>query len=252
MIYIYGLFDPGNLSLRYIGKTDNIGFRLDGHIRRARHRNGNNRYKDNWIRQLLSEGLEPAIEVLEECTEDNWQEVESAWIKEAREKGARLTNIYEGGRGASSGENAPWYGITGEAHPAYGIKRSGEDNGMWGKEHSEKTKKLIGDKNRQNYSDETKTPWYGKHLSDEHKRNLSIARTGQKKSKEFVENLKIVMSGTGNPMYGKKHSRDAMEKIRVCHNLYNANRKGNISLILELQEEYFRLYGKHHDKYPHR
>src|SRR6185503_10610541 len=97
MIYIYGLFDPRNLELRYIGMTENsISIRLSGHISEARHSSKRN-HKVNWIRQLLSEGLVPAIEVLEECTIETWQESEQAWIADCKKFNVRLVNVAKGG-----------------------------------------------------------------------------------------------------------------------------------------------------------
>ena len=48
----------------------------------------------------------------------------------------------------------------------------------------------------------------GKHLSEEHKRKLSLARIGK-----HYPNRSIAITGAGNPMFGRKHSEDTKEKI---------------------------------------
>ena len=42
---------------------------------------------------MLSMGLEPQIEVLEYCDENNWQDMEIYWIAQMRAWGFNLTNI---------------------------------------------------------------------------------------------------------------------------------------------------------------
>ena len=78
MAVIYGLFDPRNpIELefcRYIGKTTKPGQRLRQHISDAR--SGGDRYIRRWIRTVLQENLRPVLEVLEEVSDDEWQQKE--------------------------------------------------------------------------------------------------------------------------------------------------------------------------------
>lgn len=119
--FIYGLFDPRDCRLRYIGKSDNPQKRLEQHIFFARH--GSKSHKDTWIRSLLSTDLEPAIEILEECTEGNWQEIEKAWINECKRFGLRLTNTTDGGLGGRGGKGKP---LTEEHKRKIGLANSGK------------------------------------------------------------------------------------------------------------------------------
>jgi len=99
-IYIYGLYDPRNGLLRYVGKTNNIRIRHSAHTRE----NGEC-YKHNWVKSLISLGLRPEIKVLEtiENSDDkDWQERERWWIKSSLDSGAPLTNLHSGGRGGFS------------------------------------------------------------------------------------------------------------------------------------------------------
>ncbi len=94
-IYIYSLKDPISNEIRYIGKTTNIKNRLNAHLTRSK----NNKYHSaRWVKSLLNKGQRPILEVVEECTEDNWKEREIFWIKYYREK-FDLTNILDGGEG---------------------------------------------------------------------------------------------------------------------------------------------------------
>lgn len=65
-----------------------------------------------------------------------------------------------------SGENNPMYGIKGELHPSYGIRRYGEDNPFYGKSHTEETK--------------DKLRVYAKNRSDAHRKRISESKKGKR------------------------------------------------------------------------
>ncbi|MFC1745933.1 hypothetical protein ACFL35_18215 [Candidatus Riflebacteria bacterium] len=73
---IYGLIDPTNRCLRYIGKThQRREWRLAEHLEKAK--NGVDSHVYNWIRQLINKGLEPEIFVIEKVPpEKDWREAE--------------------------------------------------------------------------------------------------------------------------------------------------------------------------------
>jgi len=98
-VYIYGLYDPRNGLLRYIGKAINPKQRLDLHVSESRH--GRNTHKNQWVRKLISIGVIPEMRVLEtiENSDDkDWQDRERWWIKAARNSGDPITNLDDGGR----------------------------------------------------------------------------------------------------------------------------------------------------------
>lgn len=76
---VYGLIDPIEHKIRYVGKTTSPDKRLRDHIRQARHRSGRNTLKAEWIRRLASAGARPDMIVLEECG-DEWPQREKYWI----------------------------------------------------------------------------------------------------------------------------------------------------------------------------
>lgn len=56
----------------------------------------------------------------------------------------------------------------------------------------------------------------GKTKSKEHRKKIGLANKGKEKrplTEAEKENLSQIMSGKGNPMYGRKHSKETLEKI---------------------------------------
>lgn len=66
-----------------------LRFSLDGH-------------KNRWLAQLKRTGLRPTVQVLEECTTNDWQTRERQWIADCKAAGEPLTNETEGGEGLTS------------------------------------------------------------------------------------------------------------------------------------------------------
>lgn len=98
-VYIYGLWDPRDISLRYIGKTIRPKARLHRHL--VDYDRGKITHCSTWVKGLLNDGLEPLMEILEECTEETWREAERGWIADGRNIGLRLTNMVDGGLGGA-------------------------------------------------------------------------------------------------------------------------------------------------------
>ena len=107
-IVIYGLYDPRNGELRYIGKTakNRLTRRLWEHRSEAALKETNPR--NCWLRKLLRLGLNPECAIIEETTEGLWQERERFWIAYHRNAGARLTNTTEGGEGGATCTGQKW------------------------------------------------------------------------------------------------------------------------------------------------
>lgn len=80
MVAIYGLCDPRDYVIRYVGKTTQPKGRLRKHIDLAK--SGKHYPVCQWIRDLLAEGEEPVMEILDAepglCGSDR----EDAWIHE--------------------------------------------------------------------------------------------------------------------------------------------------------------------------
>lgn len=99
-VFIYGLVDPRDGQLRYVGKTKNsLRSRLLAHISDVRRgRTYIPRHK--WLCDLLLAGESPEIVELDKVTSDEWQEAEQFWIGYLRFVGLSLLNGTIGGDGA--------------------------------------------------------------------------------------------------------------------------------------------------------
>lgn len=97
--FVYGLFDPRNGELRYIGfHVGVLQKRLREHLCHARK--GKKLYVYDWMRQVLTAGCDPEIHVFQEFdTAPEMVAAEVYWVRFFREAGCRLTNLTDGGEG---------------------------------------------------------------------------------------------------------------------------------------------------------
>jgi hypothetical protein len=93
MISIYGLADPRDGRVRYVGKANDPARRLKAHLREMRRRTP----LYDWIGSLRKVGITPSLRVLEIVHSGDWQEAEKRQIAAHRAAGARLLNIADGG-----------------------------------------------------------------------------------------------------------------------------------------------------------
>ena len=100
MVSIYVLKDPRTGAIRYVGKANDPKTRLSGHLYNAKTERTR---KANWLKQLLRLGLTPFLEIIETCSESEWQCRERFWIAEMRLRGAQLMNATDGGDSAPRG-----------------------------------------------------------------------------------------------------------------------------------------------------
>ncbi len=225
-VYIYGLYDPRDYQLRYIGKTEKLRKRLWHHLKDAKA--GQKTYKANWMRQLLSEGLEPTIGILMETTEDNWPEDERTCIAEAVANGANLTNLTEGGEGIIG------YGHSEETKRK--ISQSNKDQGKippsWkgrkqSPEHIRKRVEARQEGGNYGHSEETK----GKISQNRKGKNIGNTNSlGFKQTEETKRKIAEANKGEKNAFFGRRHSEETKRKIsenRKGKNLGNTNARGN-------------------------
>lgn len=117
-------------------------------------------------------------EILEWCdTREVLSEREKFWIAEFKSniRGVGY-NLTSGGDGTSG------YRWSNESRAKLSASRSGDGN-----------------------------PWYGKHLSEEHRTKIGVASSRQ--SEETRLKRSLALSGENNPMYGKTHSIETREYI---------------------------------------
>jgi len=250
MIYIYGLFDPRNLELRYIGRTLHLDARLKQHIADARHGRDRNSHKNHWIRQLLNEDLVPAMEVLEECTEDNWQESEKAWIADCKRFNVRLVNIGLGGENPPGFNDLPEYlkeqvrqrmSQTRKGRPSPNIGRE------WSQEYKDKMSRALSGQNNPMYGLKGENhPATGyKHTDEVRARMMGNKHLlGHVPSEETRKKI-------GDAHRGRVQTESDKTKKSLSQRMHHATKKGLSEAVLNLQKSYFGLFNEYHPKYPH-
>jgi uncharacterized protein (DUF433 family) len=97
---IYGLHDPRTGELRYVGKTTQpLQKRIQGHLYEAK---STHRHVSHWLMKLAAENLSPTISVIANAfSEEELNQLEIRHIALARNAGLNLTNLTDGGEGAS-------------------------------------------------------------------------------------------------------------------------------------------------------
>ncbi len=103
---VYGLFDPRNGELRYVGKTaTSKAHRYGQHLALARRLRRGSQPVHCWIHSLLSRQLKPEIDVLEQS--EDGVEAERFCIAYFRSLGCRLLNLTAGGEGIPGYRHSP-------------------------------------------------------------------------------------------------------------------------------------------------
>lgn len=102
---IYGLIDPRDGQLRYVGRSSSGLKRPQSTQRKAlKGFEGNKTYKVFWLKELASVGLKPEIEVIEgHSSIAELGDSEIFWIAYFKSIGCRLTNTTVGGEGGLEG-----------------------------------------------------------------------------------------------------------------------------------------------------
>lgn len=97
---IYVLLDEHN-RVRYVGCTSlSLQVRLTAHI----YKKHGNSYRSMWIRDMLSRGYRPRIQLVDIVDERDADDEERGWIKYFKDYGHELTNETKGGKRPSA-----WY-----------------------------------------------------------------------------------------------------------------------------------------------
>ena len=214
-VYVYldprkkGVYSFNSLEVDYepfyIGKGE--GLRLYAHLRC----NSCNTYKDNKIKKILKEGLEPIIlKIRENLLNEEACELEKKIIKEigtTKFKTGPLTNLAPGGEGGSF---------------------PGSGNGFYGKRWSEEQKKEIGLRMKQWFENNPK------------KFQEAVVRAVKTKKERYASG---VLKGS---FEGKKHSKETIDKMKQHKGkgLGNTNSQFGTYWIYSLEEKRSRKLNK--------
>ena len=93
--FIYTLSDPVTGFIRYVGKANDPAKRLNAHLLRKEA----NPHKWNWIQKLKSQGFKPVLDIIDECDQSEWEDIERFYIAYLRFCGCDLVNLDSGGVG---------------------------------------------------------------------------------------------------------------------------------------------------------
>lgn len=246
----------------YIGKTiQSLKRRKQIHIAIAKK--GNNYYFHRAIRKYGWDNFEWEI-LTETDSESKLNALEKFYIAAYR-KMTILYNMTDGGEG-----------INGENNYFFNKHFINEKNGMYGKHHSEETRKKISESLKGNIpwnkgrpcTEEAKKkiskankgklsgekhPLFGKPRSEEMKRKQSIAMRGRKLTEEHKRKISenhAHISGKDHPMYGKKGKKHPLYGKRNL-NLTKRNLENNPMKNIESKNKMIqslKIYYKNKEK----
>jgi GIY-YIG catalytic domain len=208
-VAIYGLFDPRNGHLRYVGKSIDVRERVNRHIRKAKA--GCPRHLRRWIASLLVVGLAPEVFIFEQADADHASDLERYWIAAMRFLGCDLVNLTSGGDGQSSGYRPSPQALRNQSLATRGKSHSATHRAAiaakLGSEHLRERKRAL-----------MKERWETDHAS---LAKFKVGRKGRKSSPECVAK----QSGWWTPerkaersakYKGRKRSQEAIEKTRLA------------------------------------
>ena len=203
----------------YVGSSKKLGYRIQWHFNALNDNTHHNLYlqrawnkygKENFVFEIIKSG---------DFERDELYLMEQIYLDNDDVK----YNIAKHAKGGDNVTNNPRYdeickniglGVKKYASSLSKDERkekfgkNGEQNGMFGRNHSDETKLIISIKNKQR-AQETENYRKGKTFEEVH---------GEEKALELRENLSYHASqrtGEKNPFFGKKHSDETKEIIRV-------------------------------------
>ena len=181
-------------------------------------------------RAVVKHGKQNFLKEILECvsTQELLSEREKFWIKYYNSTDKTIGyNITPGGEFGDTITYHPDRELICEKMSISAKKRSiGPRNNFYGKTHSDKTKQLIGVKNK------------------EHAEIRSITMTPEEKKEKFGQ------PGEKNPMYGKTHSDEARNKISEAFrkSIENNTRKKPLSRFDKMTDEDYKLVRKMYEE----
>ena len=210
--FIYGLVDPENGKVRYVGKANNPEKRLKGHVKDAHS------YRcANWVKALRRRGLSPQVITLAVVPIDDWQGAERSQIHLYRSLGMADLNLADGGEG--------WPGGTHSEQSRAKISAALVGRNTWNKgiAHTQETRAKISMalKGKPNSCKGMK----GKQASLETQSRMSIAHKGHMVSDETRRRQSVAARGN-KANSGRKFTVEHKQKLSAALKRACAVRKG--------------------------
>ena len=151
-----------------------------------------------------------SIELIENVeSAERAYELEIFYIQKYNTKVPNGYNLTDGGDGIFGWEASKEYRQ--ECSERVKLLHKEKKVGMYGKKHSEETKKRMSASSKGNKN------CLGRTLSEESKQKIREKHLGKivsEETKKKISQNHYDISGENNPMYGKKHSVETIEKIR--------------------------------------
>ena len=165
---------------------------------------------------LLTEAIQKygcqnfSIDLIEEVeSAERAYELEQYYIREYNTKVPNGYNLTDGGDGIFGWEATEEYRkeCSERAKKLHKEKKVG----MYGKKHSDETKKKMSDslKGNRNCSGRKLSEYSKQKIREKH-----LGKTLSEETKQKISENHHDISGQNNPMYGKKHSPETIEKMR--------------------------------------
>lgn len=214
MIGIYKIINIITKDI-YIGKSINIEKRFNDHM--SELRNNKKTYNEFFQRSFNKyKKYNFKLELIEECSESELNKREIYWINYFRQNYPyRLYNISDGGDGGKMPQyiiDKTRIKISKANKGNEKLSHKGSENPMFGKKHSEETKKKISEHKK------GKPSWtLGKHLSEDTKQKLRKANLGKKHSEETRKKMSESAKCRDNEIYRHIWTDEFCNEIRNLH-----------------------------------
>ncbi len=209
--FIYILIDPTTNQVRYVGKSNNVNKRLEGHLLDTKKT-----YKANWIKSLKAKDLKPILETIDEVLKEDWKFWEQHYICLYKSWGFNLTNATAGGEGMLNCSN--------EVREKMRLAKLGKYGSL-----SNKFGKAVDEEGKKKMSKFRKNKTYeeihgSKEAANLVRLNQSKTRRGKPKSEEHKQKMK--QCSIDNDLWFKKGQTPWNKGIQ-----YSDERKASMSII---------------------
>ena len=236
-VFIYGLRDPRDGQIKYVGKTKDLKQRMKDHLKDAKRRNTP---KNAWLLKLQRLGLRPEMIVLEEVPRDKWVEAERRWIAQMREQSPALKNICDGGEGRTgplSEETKRKLSLAGRGRKWTLEQRMKASQAKIGHTLSAESREKIGRANRgrkhtKQACEKLSRALRGVPKGAEHRRKIGLAHKGRVFSETTKQKMRLARKDWEPPKWLTE-----IQRVK-CRGEGNGRAKLTVDSVREIRERY--------------